>query len=306
MFFLGNCSVKRAQQAEQLSAISNARVCASIRPNLFKPEVTNRQIKPWRNDKRLFSSSQTGPVTTNNAPALLILEKQIAADKREEFNMWQARGQGIFDGVLGPGRAYVEHAMPGETGAVLPGDKPMAACDASLDDRDIVVVVFDSDESRKTLHTSKEFEEWVKQGRHLQTRVKRRTVTLGGFMSPVPSASAKGPPKWKIMCTVLFALYPTQQVMAHGVLPIVFTHMPDFPPPIKEFVAFCFVCPVMVGVMMPTAHKILSRWFLPEAKSAGREALNLVGILAVYSSYIYISGFMQGYFPGPSTLITLI
>src|SRR5260370_42597273 len=111
----------------------------------------------------------------------------------------------------------------------------------------------------------------------VESRHAHRVTGLEGWfaVNRGPYAAASGPPPWKQMLTVLFALYPT--VMALGFLnPL----MQNLSLAVRMLISNVLSCSILTWLLMPRVSRFLDFWLNPPGRDWKREALGL-GTIAV-------------------------
>jgi antibiotic biosynthesis monooxygenase (ABM) superfamily enzyme len=225
-------------------------------------------------------------LATQFSPKILVIEKTVPEAKRAEFLEWQQKAPKLFEQVVGHNRVIHFHRK--------------ANPEAGL--RDLILVVYRTEEDRIAFEESEIYKEWKNSGKELQ--IQERTYVklddMGGWMQPTELASP--PPKWKLACTIIMAIYPTQQFMSHMVIPVIFSQpwMPHMPMPVQVFASFVCVVPVMVTISMPLATKFMSMWFFPQY-SVPRTTVNITLLGGIYSFLVYMDGVFTNVFPFPPT-----
>jgi antibiotic biosynthesis monooxygenase (ABM) superfamily enzyme len=98
-----------------------------------------------------------------------------------------------------------------------------------------------------------------------------------------PDAAASGPPPWKQMLTVLFALYPT--VMVLGFLnPL----MQNLSLPVRMLISNVLSCSILTWLLMPQVSRFLDFWLNPPRRDWKREALGLGTIAAGLGLFVLV------------------
>src|SRR5260370_24705736 len=90
-----------------------------------------------------------------------------------------------------------------------------------------------------------------------------------------PDAPASGPPPWKQMLTVLFALYPTVMVL-NFLNPL----MQNLSLPVRMLISNVLSCSILTWLLMPRVSQFLAFWLNPSERGWKGEALGLGTIAA--------------------------
>ena len=269
-----------------------------------------------RRARRVPCHGQTTLITrglsTTTFPPLFIVDKHVDENQREKFNKWQSRGEDLLDGVVGRDNYAVKWIKAGSNARGGGEDHPLGTMPAR--NFDTVLVTFQSEDLLIKWRESSVLKTWLLEGKNLQKHTHepieiRPSLELWGAGAteekPESSARSKGvqqskqteeggssgpPAKWRIAATVLLALYPTIQAVSHMGIPALAAAaaaqiVPEaMVPAATQWGIVCVTVPLMVGISMPLATKLLSPSFLspPPESAAWRTAATVPLLLCGY------------------------
>jgi antibiotic biosynthesis monooxygenase (ABM) superfamily enzyme len=200
-------------------------------------------------------------------PAAMVFTHRVGREKVEDYLAWRRRAieaQAHYPGYLA-------------TEFYEPHDKR---------DEWVDIVRYDSSADLTKWMQSKERRALLKELDPIVESMHAHRVTgLEGWfaVNRGPDASASGPPSWKQMLTVLFALYPTVMVL-NFLTPL----MQNLSLPVRMLIANVLSCSILTWLLMPLVSRFLDFWLNPPGRDWKREALGLGTIVAGLGLFVLV------------------
>jgi len=192
-------------------------------------------------------------------PAAMVFTHRVAREKVEDYLAWRRKAiaaQAHYPGYLAT-EFYEPHDKRDEWVDIVRYDSP-AHLISWMQSKERLALLKEIDPIVESMHA-------------------HRVTGLEGWfaVNRGPDAAASGPPPWKQMLTVLFALYPT--VMVLGFLnPL----MQNLLLPVRMLISNVLSCSILTWLLMPRVSRLLDFWLNPHGRDWKREALGL-GTIAV-------------------------
>jgi len=192
-------------------------------------------------------------------PAAMVLTHRVAREEIEDYLAW--RRKAIAAQAHYPGYLATEFFQP-----------------HGFQDEWVDIVRYDSAAHLNNWMNCKERKSLLAElDKIVESRHSHRVTGLEGWfaVNRGPDAAASGPPSWKQMLTVLFALYPTVMVL-NFLSPL----MQNLSLPVRMLISNVLSCSMLTWLVMPRVSQFLDFWLNPPGRDWKREALGL-GTIAV-------------------------
>jgi len=192
-------------------------------------------------------------------PAAMVFTHRVARERVEDYLAWRRKAiaaQAHYPGYLAT-EFYEPHDKRDEWVDIVRFDSPAHLINWMR--------------SKERLALLKEIDPIVE-----SMHAHRVTGLEGWFaVNRGPDASASGPPPWKQMLTVLFALYPTVMVLSF-LNPL----MQNLSLPVRMLISNLLSCSILTWLLMPRVSRFLDFWLNPPGRDWKREVLGLGTIAA--------------------------
>jgi len=200
-------------------------------------------------------------------PAAMVFTHRVAREKIDDYLGWRRRA--IAAQAHYPGYLATEFFQPHDTR-----------------DEWVDLVRYDSIADLTTWMQSKERQALLKElDSIVESRHSHRVTGLEGWfaLNRGPEAPASGPPPWKQMLTVLFALYPTVMVL-NFLNPL----MQNLSLPVRMLISNVLSCSILTWLLMPQVSRFLDFWLNPVGRGWKREALGVGTIAAGLGLFVLV------------------
>src|SRR6266404_3325722 len=200
-------------------------------------------------------------------PAAMVFTHRVARENVEDYLAWRRRA--IAAQAHYPGYLATEFFQPYDTR-----------------DEWVDIVRYDSSADLSKWMQSKERQALLKElDSIVESRHSHRVTGLEGWfaVNRGPEAAASGPPPWKQMLTVLFALYPTVMVL-NFLNPL----MQNLSLPVRMLISNVLSCSILTWLLMPRVSQFLAFWLNPSERGWKREALGVGTIAAGLGLFVLV------------------
>jgi len=200
-------------------------------------------------------------------PAAMVFTHRVAREKVENYLAWRRKAiaaQAHYPGYLAT-EFYEPHDKRDEWVDIVRFDSPAHLINWMR--------------SKERLALLKEIDPIVE-----SMHAHRVTGLEGWFaVNRGPDAPTSGPPPWKQMLTVLFALYPTVMVLSF-LNPL----MQNLSLPVRMLISNLLSCSILTWLLMPRVSRFLDFWLNPPRRDWKREVLGLGTIAAGLGLFVLV------------------